>query len=179
MPLELAIEAIPLKGGADKEFKALVDNIKKELRKELDGSIRKQLEKDMRATVRNWDRAPTFRGLITTPFGGNQIWLTILPKGPGALNWKRVSEGVKGHVIVPRRKKRLVFPAKYDPHTTLRGKVGGPGRYTPARGAAGQVIAKSTRWPGIKPREFSKRVLAKNERYVINKLTKAIDRAVK
>lgn len=179
MPLTMEIQAIPLKGGADKEFKALVDNIKKELRKELEGPVRKQLEKEMRATVKNWDHAPTFRGLITTPFGGNQIWLTILPKGGGALNWKRVSEGVKGRVIVPRRRKRLVFPAKYEPHTTSRGGTGGPGRYTPPRGAAGQVIAKRVKWPGIKSREFSRRILSRNERYVINRLTKAVNKAVK
>jgi len=175
MPVTFKLEVIPVK----RNPRTIFERAKKEVIKTLDGPIRRTLEKDMRNTVKNWNTAPKFNGKLTTPLGGRQVWLTILPSGRGSLNWKRVSGGVKGHPIKPVRKTRLVFPPKYTPHTTSGGGTGGPGRYSPPRGSAGMVYAKKVKWPGIKARKFNERIIKKRKKGIQKDLIKSVERGIK
>ncbi len=79
-------------------------------------------------------------------------------------NFARVSEGVKGRVIVPRSNNptgKLHFQEHYTPHTRPGGKWGGSG----AR-SGDWITARSTNWPGIKARKFNEIIGQKREREV-------------
>jgi hypothetical protein len=100
-----------------------------------------------------WDEPPEFkaRKYLTNKY----VRLYVYPAGKHKDKWIRISvTGVKGHPIVPRKGKVLVFNADYRPHTSGGGRYKGPGV------AVGEkvVVAYVADWPGFKARNFEARI---------------------
>lgn len=102
--------------------------------------------------------------------------LTVKPGGPGATLWGYVSLGVKGHIIVPRRRKMLFIRGGiggYSPRTTPDGRYAGPGVYS-----ANGFWTRRVNWPGIEPRNFEADIKRIHEGEIVGLLGEAWERAL-
>lgn len=109
-----------------------------------------------RRRVEGWVVPPDFATAVRLDAQG--IHASVIPTGPGADNWIRVSRGVKGHWIQVRktvtyRGKGNYKPAlrlnRYQPSTAPGGTYGGASYRLPPTGYRRLVW-----WPGIRPRLF-------------------------
>jgi hypothetical protein len=101
------------------------------------------------------------------------VGVDVYPSGSAARLWNWVSRGVRGHMIYPRRAKALRFRPQ---------GVGRPrGPVQPARATSGVAFSRGHWWPGIRPRKFEERIVAKltnwYQRVSENILRRAIRRA--
>lgn len=108
------------------------------------------------AITANWVKQPGFTVGAVVSSGGVHGW--VIPFGPGAEDWHRVSRGVHGHWInvhkhftyqrVGRYKPALRLN-RYSPKTFPGGGYGGIGLRRPPTAYRARVW-----WPGIRPRHF-------------------------
>lgn len=113
-----------------------------------------------RARVSGWVVPPEFMAEVTGSQQG--ITLDVIPIGPGADNWARVSRGVEGHYIRVKKPTTFRGVGRYRPHLRLN-------RYHPSTTPAGGFGARAFRmpptgyrqvvwWPGIRPRLFEEHI---------------------
>lgn len=106
-----------------------------------------EIETDFAFTTSTWDHQPKFEKEIDTTDG-----IAVLV-GTDDEIYGYVNDGTRPHTIEPVNKSVLRFQAGYTPKTS-------PGSMTSKRGGSfgDFVYAKSVRHPGIRPRNFDKRI---------------------
>jgi hypothetical protein len=143
----------------------------------IQGDIARQLESAMEKRVANWKHKPTiksnFQSLPT------RLSLLVVPAGAGLKQWKIISKGARPHLIFPK--------------SIQKGQLfihGGRGGYA-SKTAPGNVYGRSSSYknnfywatvvhhPGVQARDFEQHVAEEETAEIINKIQKAIDRAVK
>lgn len=166
MPVVIKIVPIKLPRGYPKSS---FDKWDKAIKFYMSQPLAKMLVGDMYETVENWEHAPSFTGEFSEIYNGARYRLLVMPKGQYTTRWSRVSEGVQGHPITPKRRSVLRFREKYTPYTKPGGRWGGPGQRS-----GGYVRKLSVNWPGIEPRKFSRIIADRRTDKVIadiNKIT--------
>lgn len=126
-------------------------------------------------TVRTWTHKPQFPvKKIDRP---NELSLTITAKGKYRKIYAYVEQGTKQRIIVPRRRffrgqrSVLRFQPNYVPKTTPRDiRAGRGGKF------GHHVFRKSVIHPGIKPREFTKKIAKVLEPIVKRAVREAVKR---
>lgn len=130
----------------------------------------------------NWYHQPTFTVASAVQPDGVRGWM--IPVGPGAANWHRVSRGVKGHWITVKkpftfRRFKGYKPAlrlnRYAPKTYPGGGYGGIGQRKPPT-----AYRRKVWWPGITPRHFEEYMferLAPQTRRLLENATRRAIRA--
>jgi len=87
------------------------------------------------------------------------LGIAVRPRGPVAKIWHWLSRGVAGHMIYPRRKKALRFAPRGGFGPVL---PSGPTRVGWSWSPSGTwAFSKGHWWPGILPRGFEQRIVAK------------------
>lgn len=168
MPSEkISFRVVPVKT-TDNFIKKEAQNTIKELKKFLKGEGSRTLVTDMEGTVRRWDHKPQIVSDYSEPRGNMQVH--IHPKGRGTENWQRISGGT-GPRTIHARSIPMTFPRKYRPKTTPAGIWTGPGqRY-------GEIVRTYiVRRHTIEAREFSKKIKAKREAYLLYRMQLITDR---
>lgn len=152
-----------------------------EIKKELEGPIASLLTTSLSKYTTNWKVPPKLQVVSVSTAKG--ITLGVVPIGPGALNWRRVSFGVAGHLIQVR--KRSTFRRfkkyrpglrlqRYRPATTPGGRWGGAGvKFGPV------AYRRAVWWPGIFPRNFEERTYRETVARVRRMLENAARRGVR
>lgn len=145
----------------------------KKLENYMKNDLGRTLQKDMEATVENWKGKPDMVKTVSTPYN-TRIQLTVEPKGRGATNWRRISEGTKRRTIRAKTPRGMSFQEGYTPKTTPRGKYGGPGkRYGKWRRNVSRVTHQ------IEARKFAPRIMKKRERQIHRDVTVIIHKVAK
>jgi hypothetical protein len=149
------------------------ERLEKALKGYMQSDLSNMLKGDMEETVEGWSGKPSFTAKYSEPFK-TQMQVFVSPSGQYKLRWIRISAGVEGHTITPRRAPRLRFQQNYTPHTQPGGKWGGSGmRSGPT------ITASQVEWPGIKAREFSKWIAEKRKVKIMRDVQSIVKRNLK
>lgn len=127
------------------------EEIGKAIKKKIEGPIAEKLHEYADNAVSGWDVKPIFR--VTKKITTSEVWVAVIPTGPGRDRWIWTSRGTKPHTIKPKKAGGvLAFRTDYAPHTQAHGpSYGGPGIAT-----GPWVHAKVVHHPGTKARNFEK-----------------------
>jgi hypothetical protein len=153
-----------------------------EMMKELDGWVATRLVTRLEGYASGWKTPPRFetRPKLLKDGFFIEVWAT----GPGAINWNRVSRGVKGRWIQVKKATTYRGYKKYRPALKLQ-------RYAPRTAPGGGAWGGSGRrllpvayrrrvwWPGIKPRHFEPHAQRALESEFKSRMRTAIRRAAK
>lgn len=128
--------------------------------------------KDYKRTVSTWKKKPNFETEVDTGIDtGGKTSIKIETTDPV---YGYVDKGTKRHIIRPRRKRALIFNAKFKPKTGPMSLQAGPGFSGPP-----VVGAKLVHHPGTKPRNFNKRIKQKWEPDYKRQMQNAMARATR
>jgi hypothetical protein len=127
-----------------------------------------QVKKDYESTTATWRHKPRFVKVVSLMAPGPTLLV-----GTDDEIYGYVEEGTRPHIILPRRAKALRFKTGYKAKTRP-GVIGSfPG------GASGPVVfSQGVLHPGTKPRDFSKKIQEKREKWFRRQMEAAMRNAV-